>query len=84
MQTFVREKNDPGSYVLAGRTLMEAAESLNAPPERRKNEYWILGVDLLANEDYEAAKSAFTSSSEFCDLCSFLWLSRGWRPQRVD
>ena len=48
----------------AARKNIELAADVGLGPERRRNGYWVLGAQLLASADYEAATTAFQTAKE--------------------
>lgn len=65
----------------AARQNVALAAELGLPPDRRRNGYWILGAQLLANGDPEAATAAFTQSRDLAaeaEIESGKLMAQGW------
>ena len=65
----------------AARQNVALAAELDLPPERRRNGYWILGAQLLANGDPKAAAAAFAQSRDLAaeaDIESGELMAQGW------
>ena len=65
----------------AARQNVALAADLGLPPERRRNGYWILGAQLLANGDNAAATAAFAQSRDLAaeaESDSGRLMAQGW------
>lgn len=65
----------------AARQNVALAAELGLPPERRRNGYWILGAQLLANGHPEAATAAFAQSRDLAaeaEIESGKLMAQGW------
>ena len=65
----------------AARQNVALAAELGLPPDRRRNGYWILGAQLLANGDSAAASAAFAQSRELAaeaDNDTAELMAQGW------
>ena len=65
----------------AARQNVALAAEIGLPPDRRRNGYWILGAQLLANGDPEAAAAAFAQSRDFAaqaEIESGKLMAQGW------
>ena len=65
----------------AARKNIELAADIGLGPERRRNGYWVLGAQLLAAADYQAATAAFeravSLARESADVVAAL-MAEGW------
>lgn len=60
---------------------VEMSETLDAPPDRRANGFWISGAHLLANGKFAEAKAAFEKAAAFNDTAASedgATMARGW------